>query len=197
MTFGKRALRALLVWLALAMAIHALAVWAIPRVVMRMAMTRLAAAAPPAPAPATALAPATAAASVHAVYPPMSTATSRTIVLPSPDLAYALCVYDLSQGPVDIDAAPEWPLYWSVALYAANTDNYLVRNDQEARGRPVHWRLLPPGTEPAQTLPDGREPIVAPASRGLVLLRVLVADRERQAEAVARAQHALRCTTAP
>ena len=179
---GRGALvRRWLVWLLLVLASHYLALWLLPHVVMRGAMSRLAGATPGA-----------ATARVHAVYPPLATADSRVIVLPSPDLAYALCMFDLGQGPIDVDAQPAWGAYWSVALYADNTDNYLVRNDGAAVLQPVRWRLaLTPGTPAA-----GRELVLAPAERGLVLLRLLVTDRASQATAVAQAQRALRCQPA-
>jgi uncharacterized membrane protein len=198
-----------LLWLLLAAGSHVLALWILPHAVMRMAMSRLVAAAPPAfpeaalgepsgaasvaaPEEAAGAAAAASAARGGALYPPLSTAASRLIVLPSPDLAYALCLYDLRDGPVDIDAQPDWPAYWSVALYADNTDNYLVRNDRIAASRPVHWRLaLTKGTPAA-----GRELVLAPSARGLVLMRVLVTDRASQAATVAQAQRALQCVPA-
>jgi uncharacterized membrane protein len=183
MNASPRVLRRILLWLLLAGAVHALALWALPHVVMRAAMSRLVSTA------AGDAEAATAEARVRAVYPPLATAASRVIVLPSPDLAYALCAYDLTQGPVDVDARPAWSAYWSVALYADNTDNYLVRSDLAAAKQPVHWRLsLASGVSTA-----GRELIVAPSARGLVLMRVLVADRASQSVAVAEAQRALRC----
>ena len=36
--------------------------------------------------------------------PPPLTAQSRGIVLPSPDLLYSVCVFDVSQGPVRVTA---------------------------------------------------------------------------------------------
>ena len=176
-------------WLLLVAAVHGLAVWALPRVIMRGAMSRL--------VPVNA---AVADERVRVLYPPLTTAASRQIVLPSPDLAYALCVYDLSKGPVDVDAAPAWPGYWSVALYADNTDNYLVRNDVAARSRPVHWRLALSEESAALTttsIAAGRELVVAPSARGLLLMRVLVADRHHEAAAAAQAQRSLHCVAVP
>ena len=68
--------------------------------------------------------------------PPLPTDTSRGVVKPSPDLLYALCVYDLAKGPVVVSAMPSAD-YWSVALYAGNTDNFFVLNDRQAAGKPV------------------------------------------------------------
>lgn len=184
-------LRMFVLWLLLAATVHGLAVWALPRVVMRSAMSRLV------PASGTVKNE-----HVRVVYPPLTTAAARSIVLPSPDLAYALCVYDLSKGPVDVDAALDWPGYWSVALYADNTDNYLVRNDRMASTRPVHWRLAlreDAGNVAATSLAattEGRELVIAPSARGLLLMRVLVADRHREAAAAAQAQRSLHCVAA-
>ena len=189
MSPARARLRKFGLWLLLATSVHGLAVWALPRVVMHAAMSRL--------VPATS---AVQEARVRVVYPPLTTAAARQIVLPSPDLAYALCVYDLSKGPVDVDAAPAWPGYWSVALYADNTDNYLVRNDVAARSRPVHWRLALSEESAALTttsIAAGRELVVAPSARGLLLMRVLVADRHHEAAAAAQAQRSLHCVAVP
>lgn len=50
------------------------------------------------------------------------TPQTQTIVRPSPDLAYAICVIDLSDGPVEI-SVPTWPEYGSLSVFDANTDN--------------------------------------------------------------------------
>jgi uncharacterized membrane protein len=98
-------------WLALgllvAVLMHLLTVWALPRLIMREAMSRIAqeTAAQPAPQAAT------------GVYlPPPTDHTQRRIVMPSPDLLYATCALDLSRGPVRITAEVAPPRYWSVAL---------------------------------------------------------------------------------
>lgn len=50
------------------------------------------------------------------------TPQTQTIVRPSPDLAYAICVIDLSSGPVEV-SVPTWPEYGSLSIFDANTDN--------------------------------------------------------------------------
>ena len=87
-----------------------------------------------------------------AFFPPMTDHTARRVVMPSPDLLYALCSFDLSAGPWRIQADPRTPQYWSVALYAANSDNFWVGNDAEAHGRPLDVLLLRP-TDVAATHP--------------------------------------------
>ena len=39
-----------------------------------------------------------------AAFPPPVTAASGTVVMPSPDLLYSVCVFDVSTGPVRISA---------------------------------------------------------------------------------------------
>src|SRR5438105_7615311 len=61
---------------------------------------------------------------------------ARQIVMPSPDLIYSSCVYDLSSGPLRIAGTlPPADHYWSLSLYAHNTDNYYVLNDRELPDR--------------------------------------------------------------
>ncbi|MGE0045561.1 MAG: DUF1254 domain-containing protein [Hyphomonadaceae bacterium] len=65
------------------------------------------------------------------VHAPRVSEASRTIVRPSPDLAYSVCVYDVANGPVHIRMGPG-AAYWSLSLYSANSDNFFTLNDREA-----------------------------------------------------------------
>ena len=96
------------------------------------------------------------------------TAASRQIVRPSPDFAYSACVYDLSRGPVLISTTP-WEPYWSLSLYAANTDNFFVIDDREARyGAEI--TLVRAG----RSHPEGAATVVeSPSQRGIALIRRL------------------------
>ena len=96
------------------------------------------------------------------------TETSRTIVRPSPDFAYSACPYDLSRGPVIITATP-YNAYWSLSLYAANSDNFFVIDDREARfGAEI--TLVRRG----RAHPEGASMVVeSPSTRGIALIRRL------------------------
>lgn len=96
------------------------------------------------------------------------TAASRAIIRPSPDFAYSACVYDLSDGPVVISAAP-WEPYWSLSLYAANTDNFFVIDDREARyGAEITL------VERGKPHPEGASMVIeSPSKRGIALIRRL------------------------
>ena len=116
--------------------------------------------------------------------------TARGIVKPSPDLLYAICVFDLAAGPVEITARPSRD-YWSVALYAASTDNFFVLNDTQAGGKPVRLVVSSAGfdTRP-MAAPDGTRFVQSPSTRGIVLFRHLVLDPADQGDAQAAAQTA-------
>ena len=106
--------------------------------------------------------------------PPMTDHTQRRVVMPSPDLLYAICSYDLATRPLRLRADPKLPTYWSIALYAANSDNFFVLNDRQAGGQPVDLLLVGPGGATPPDLAKGTRVVATPSARGLVLMRVLV-----------------------
>ncbi|MFZ2029483.1 MAG: DUF1254 domain-containing protein [Vitreimonas sp.] len=97
------------------------------------------------------------------------TKASRAIVRPSPDFAYSVCPYDLSNGPVRIHVTP-WSDYWSLSLYANNSDNYFVLDDREAQNG-VDVLLIRAGSAP----PDHETATIvpSPSERGIALIRRL------------------------
>jgi uncharacterized membrane protein len=111
------------------------------------------------------------------------TPLSRQIVRPSPDFAYSACSFDLSDGPVVITATP-WNAYWSLSLYAANSDNFFVIDDREARyGAEI--TLVRAG----RAHPEGASMVVeSPSQRGIALIRRLAPDlaNYNAAEQIAR-----------
>jgi uncharacterized membrane protein len=110
-----------------------------------------------------------------------ATAASRTIVKPSPDLLYSHCVFDVSRQPLKITTAAPTDTYWSIALYAANTDNFFVLNDTQAKGQPATIILVGQGqTVPPQ--PEGTTIVAAPSQKGVVLFRTLINDDAREPE---------------
>ncbi len=110
-----------------------------------------------------------------------STASSRRIVRPSPDLLYSSCLFDVSKHPLKVVTAAPTGTYWSVAFYAANTDNFFVLNDTQAKGIPTTIVIAGRGQTVA---PQGPGAIVvsAPSDKGLVLFRTLINNDTRLAE---------------
>lgn len=147
MNWGKYALGALII----AVIVHLAAIFAVPRVLMNVAMDRLGAA------------------GVNVWHlSDRVTAASRWVVRPAPDFAYSACVFDLAEGPVVIAAAP-WDDYWSLSLYAANSDNFFVIDDREARNG-AEITLVRRGT----AHPEGASMVTeSPSTRGIALIRRL------------------------
>ncbi len=157
--------------LAVAVVAHVATFIATPHVVMRVAMSRIAQQAGGTNAPFSTLLP---------------TDQSRTIVKPSPDLVYTTCVFDISAGPVLISGTPS-PDYWSVALYAANSDNFHVMNDRQAVGGKVAFIIADAARRSAIPAQHQSLPVVEPpTSKGIVLFRYLALD----SVGLARAQSA-------
>ncbi len=111
------------------------------------------------------------------------TPLSRTIVRPSPDFAYSACAYDLADGPLTIRVG-SWHAYWSLSLYAANSDNYFVIDDREAHSGTeiVLVRRRRDGPE------DAARVVQSPSTRGIALIRRLAptSDEYNRAREVAR-----------
>jgi uncharacterized membrane protein len=107
---------------------------------------------------------------------PRVTAASRLVVMPSPDLLYSACAYDVSKAPLRISASvPD--TYWSLSLFASNTDNFFVINDQEIKASPVDILLVGPGMEYKN--PGKARVVASPSSRGVALIRILITDENR------------------
>ncbi len=152
-------IRALAIFLASAAIGFMLVTWQLPNTIMNTLMARAAAGSQD-----------------GRTAPPLPDDKARAIVLPSPDLAYVLCAYDLSKGPLAVTFNPPASLpYWSVAAYADNSDNFLVINDRDASHAhsvillsPHRFYILPPLSSRAEA---------APSDRGIVLFRGLMAER--------------------
>ena len=189
-------------WLALGLTVavlaHLLTVWALPRLIMREAMTRIGketalqarAQAPERGAPS---------AATGVYLPPPTDHTQRRIVMPSPDLLYATCALDLGAGPQRITAQVEHPRYWSVALYGGSSDNFFVVNDRKTAepGRLDLWVVAPGTDRAALAVPAGSTVVEAPSVKTLLLMRLLVTDDPADLASAQRARSSLRCLPAP
>ena len=102
----------------------------------------------------------------------------RTVVRPSPDLAYSACPFDLSNGPLLIEIVPVPAPYWSLSVFDDRTDVAYVRNNRDSKGGPIRVALLRPGQKP----PPGAEAVTLRGDRGVALIRILLEDRARFGE---------------
>ncbi len=120
------------------------------------------------------------------VFGPRTTQNSRGVVRPSPDLAYSTCAFDLSGGPLLIEAAPSPNAgYVSISVFAANTDNIAVF-DTAQFPQGIRFVLARKG----QATPAGERVVISPSDKGIVLDRRLApnaalfaaADQARRAD---------------
>ena len=185
-------------WLALGLAVavlaHLLTVWALPRLIMREAMTRIGEETS-LQAGAQAREQGAPSAATGVYLPPPTDHTQRRIVMPSPDLLYATCALDLGAGPQRITAQVEHPRYWSVALYGANSDNFFVVNDRKtAEPERLDLWVVAPGTDRAAlAVPAGSTVVEAPSAKSLLLMRLLVTDDPADLIGAEQARRTLRC----
>lgn len=118
---------------------------------------------------------------------PPVTAENQTIVRASPDILYSVCLYDLSDGPLRIDAP--WPddgNYASVSFYDANTNNFAAVSDRDVGSAATSIALIERFESYAPA--DADLSFVAPTRTGLILYRRVIdantdlaaADAERQ-----------------
>jgi uncharacterized membrane protein len=120
---------------------------------------------------------------------PRVTAASRHVVRPSPDLLYSICSYDVSEAPLRITASvPD--TYWSLSLYASNTDNFFVINDRQVLSKKLEMVLVGPDSD----APEGTTArvVVSPSDRGVALIRTLITDEATVAD-LQHAQRQARC----
>ncbi len=105
---------------------------------------------------------------------PRTTKDSRGVVRPSPDLAYASCVYDLRNGPLLVTAAPSPNQgYASLSVFAANTDN-IAALDTRQYPQGIRFVLARQG----QPVPAGMQVVESPSDKGIILDRRLAPTAE-------------------
>ncbi len=163
---------------------HALALWVMPKVIMGAAMRSLSAAT----------------GGDNPGLPPLTDHTQRRIVMPSPDLLYGTCVWDVSQRPLHVHARLDGVPYASIAFYAANSDNFLVVNGRQQASGVSLW-ITGPSTPTAETpgtprAPEGARVVKSPSDKGLLLMRVLVGDVQADLPRAEALRRTLRCDQA-
>ena len=110
---------------------------------------------------------------------PRTTKDSRAVVRPSPDLAYSTCAYDLSQGPILVQAAPTpGDGYVSISVFDARTDNIAVFDTRQFP-QGIRFVLAREG----QAVPDGEKVVRSNFDQGLILDRRLAPTAEQFAQA--------------
>jgi uncharacterized membrane protein len=109
------------------------------------------------------------------VLPPV-TQEAQPLPFMSPDTRYAVCRFDVRNGPVAIRALlPDKG--WSLALFSPDGGNFYAVPAQDLRRIEVNFVLLPPGERPpgffgfGRTAASSATEVIAPQAEGLVVVR--------------------------
>lgn len=130
---------------------------------------------------------------------PLVTAGNQILPFVGPDVRFAVCRYDVSDGPVRVTASlPDKG--WSLALYSPQGDNFYVVPAQDYRRLEVSFQLIPQ-TERflgffnlGRTIETSASQITVPSAQGLVVIRAPLRGRAYQGDTEA---HLLRAQCSP
>jgi uncharacterized membrane protein len=120
---------------------------------------------------------------------PLRYAETDVVVRDNPDTLTSFAVYDVSEHPLRIHCViPNTDDYWSLSLFAWNTDNFFVVNDRSAPADIFNVIVVRPNSL-YQELAD-EQVVVAPSERGVLIVRVVVPDRHdtKELELIAEVQ---------
>ena len=123
----------------------------------------------------------------------LAEAGNDPIVLTSPDVVYVVGVFDVANEPVCLNCrAPDWDTYWSLSLYARNTDNFYLRDASAAPGK--WFRIIIAGPKGRHPGKNNEEVVVAPSTKGIIMIRAVIQNRENPAD-IERTLQLLNATT--
>lgn len=107
------------------------------------------------------------------MHSPLVKAESQFVVRPSPDLAYSICAFDLTQGPLEVMANPVPDHYWSLTVFDSVTNVAFVESDRDSKGAPIRIVLATAD----QPVTKGGRKVTMPDAKGVALIRVLLKNR--------------------
>jgi uncharacterized membrane protein len=108
---------------------------------------------------------------------PPVTAKSRSVVRPSPDLLYSSCRYNVSKKPLHISSPAPTDTYFSLSVFADNTDNFFVINNRQIKNNKVDLVLALKGAKLPKDLKTANV-IISPSAHGVILFRTLIKNKE-------------------
>jgi uncharacterized membrane protein len=110
------------------------------------------------------------------VQPPVARAGATSVPLANPDTLGSRAYLDLASGPLILTGIrPELCAYWSVSVFAHNTDTVLVKSDREIPSGPFAIGIR----RADQTIAEPVElEAVLPSDRGVLLVRCFMRQRD-------------------
>lgn len=114
-------------------------------------------------------------------YGELRQAGTDTVVRDNPDTKTSFAVYDVSQKPLRVHCViPDVDNYWSLSLFAWNTDNFYVVNDRTAKAKEFDLVIVKPNSKYQKR--GNEEVIVSPSDKGIIIVRMIVTDRNNKEE---------------
>ena len=108
---------------------------------------------------------------------PVASPDQQAVAYLTPDVRYAVCRYDLSQGPVSLEAKLSQPT-WSIAVYSKFGENFYAVNGADVKRSDVVMQLsrsaARSGGALAATPPilsDNNLRVTSPTDDGLIVVR--------------------------
>ncbi len=114
-------------------------------------------------------------------------ASFKKVVMPSPDILYSSCVFDVSNSDLLIEARVPNFTYWSASFYSLNTDNFFTINDIA-----VKENLSVVLT--AKKACSAENCVFSPSTRGIVIFRIFIPDNSMLPELM-EYQKTIKCTS--
>ncbi len=114
-------------------------------------------------------------------YSDLRYAGKDVVVRDNPDTKTSFAVYDVSSKPLRVHCViPVTDNYWSVSLFAWNTDNFYVVNDRTSKAREFDFVIVKPGSKYRGS--DNEQVVVTPTLKGVMIVRMIVTDRNDKEE---------------
>lgn len=110
---------------------------------------------------------------------PATVRTARTakVVADNPDTLTRSSIINLKDGPVLFEAeVPGGDSYWSVSLFAHNTDTYFVANDRRTGSGPYRLLIKAKG-QPTPPGLDVDDVAISPSTKSFLIIRAIMRDR--------------------
>jgi uncharacterized membrane protein len=119
-------------------------------------------------------------------HPKPADETERVVVMPSPDLLYSICAYDLSKGPLELKTELPPGTLWSLTAYDAWTNNYFTDDDRRVSAPQRHYVIAleehAPQVESMAMDDSHLHLIYSSTTRGLLLIRTVINQEQRLGE---------------
>ncbi|MFN3383476.1 MAG: DUF1254 domain-containing protein [Archaeoglobaceae archaeon] len=98
-------------------------------------------------------------------------ASFKKVVMPSPDILYSACVYNISKSDLLIEARVPKFTYWSASFYSISTDNFFTINDRIVEEDKITLKLT------TNKSCRDKNCVVSPSDRGIVIFRIFIPDQ--------------------